>query len=138
MPRHARDAILPGNELITCWYVAMACIEHNFGAQYQVRVDIDRYRYLQVLYLDRKAGRELIRALWSRLSAGERIRYGAKRAWIFLVSRLLRGGTGARIAQRTMDRDGMFPRFDPRKHEVEFRNILELFENWGVHSSSLQ
>jgi len=130
VPDYARSAVLPGNELITCWFVAMACIEHNFGREYGVRAAVERYRLLQVLYFDRRAGGKAFRELWSRLRPTERVRFGARRGWIFLLSRILPGGLGARIADRAMDRQGLFPKFDPKKREVEYRNILELFEHW--------
>ena len=132
VPDYARRAILPGNELITCWFVAMACIEHNFGREYGVRAAVERYRLLQVLYFDRRAGGKAFRELWSRLRPAERARFGARRAWIFLLSRILPGGLGAGIADRAMDRQGLFPKFDPKKREVECRNILELFEHWNA------
>lgn len=130
VPEHIRSAILPGSALITCWFVAMAHIERNFGREYGVRADLDRYRYLQVLYLNKRTERKVLRELWSRLTPMERLRYGLKRAALFLASRLLRWGAGARFAKRAWAREGLFPSFDPNKRDVEDRNILELFEHW--------
>jgi hypothetical protein len=108
----------------------MAYIERNFGREYGVRTDPDRYRYLQVLYLNKRTERKVLRELWSRLTPRERLRYGLKRAALFLASRLLRWGAGARFAERAWAREGLFPSFNPNKKDVEYRNILELFEHW--------
>lgn len=137
VPEFARDLILPGSALFTCWFVAMACIEHNFGQEYGVRADADRYRYLQVLSLDRNAPGEVIRDLWVRLSARERLHYGAKRQLLYLAARLLPDRAAARFVQIVLNRVGPFPRFDPRKREVEQRNILELFDDWPRLRNSL-
>jgi glycosyltransferase involved in cell wall biosynthesis len=130
VPEHIRSAILPGSALITCWFVAMAYIERNFGREYGVRTDTDRYRYLQVLYLNKRTEPKVLRELWSRLTPRERLRYGLKRTGLFLASRLLRWGAGARFAKRAWAREGLFPSFDPKKRDVEYHNILELFEHW--------
>ena len=126
LPESVRRAILPGNTLITCWFAAMACIERNFGREYGLRTNANRYRYLQVLYLGRNADARKIRELWSRLSVSERFRYVAKRALLFLATRLL----PKRAARQIWAREGMFPDFDPKLQEVEHRNILELFMAW--------
>jgi glycosyltransferase involved in cell wall biosynthesis len=132
VPEAVRPHLLPGNALITCWFVAMACIERNFGAEYGVRVDPKRYRFLQVLYLDRRAGVGLARALWGKLKAAERLTFAWRRLQLFLAARLLPKGLRERVSQGIMARHGMFPLFDPRKRSVECRNILELFETWSA------
>jgi glycosyltransferase involved in cell wall biosynthesis len=130
VPAFARELILPGSALFTCWFVAMACIEHNFGREYGIRADARRYRCLQVLSLDREAGSEVLRDLWSRLSRRERLHYGSMRRLLHSAARLLPRRAAARLVQIILNRLGPFPRFDPRKRDVEPRNILELFDQW--------
>ena len=130
VPAFARDWILPGSALFTCWYVAMACIEHNFGREHGIRADVGRYRCLQVVSFDRKARGSELRHLWSRLTPRERLQCGSMRRGIDLVARLLPPRAAARFVQIVLNRIGPFPKFDPRKREVDQRNILELFDDW--------
>jgi len=67
----------------------------------------------------------LMRALWSRLSLSERVRFGAKRLFLFVMLRLVPA-----VGKRLWGRYGAFPSFDPRKREVQYRSILELFESY--------
>jgi hypothetical protein len=126
IPAAVRALLLPGNMLITCWYAAMACIERNFGQEYGVRADTSRYRQAQVLYTDRRAGRAVIRELWSKLTLGERLRFGLKRLLLAIGRRFL-----PRSAKELWYRQAVFPPFDPGKREVPYRTILELFESYG-------
>jgi hypothetical protein len=130
IPESARKWIVPGSVLLTCWFLAMAAIEQNFGREFGVRADHDRYRYLQVLHLDRRAGWNVLRELYSALSAGEILRYGSRRALLLIAARLLPARAAARYVEETTIREGPFPRFDPKKRPVDYRDILELFEDW--------
>lgn len=126
IPATVRAVLLPGNALITCWYAAMACIERNFGREYGVRADTRRYRQAQVLYTDRSAGTAVLRELWSKLTLGERLRYGSKRLLLAIGRRVL-----PRAAKELWHRVAIFPPFDTGKREVPYRTILELFESYG-------
>jgi glycosyltransferase involved in cell wall biosynthesis len=50
IPAFIRGELVPGSDLLTCWFVAMACVERNFGG---VHADRERYRHLQRLHLSR-------------------------------------------------------------------------------------
>ena len=126
IPAEVRATLLPGNALITCWYAAMACIERNFGREYGVRADTRRYRQAQVLYTDRRAGKAVIRELWSKLTPRERLRYGSKRLLLDIGRRVL-----PRAVKKLWHRLAIFPPFDTGKREVPYRTILELFESYG-------
>ena len=125
IPTELRDKLLPGNALITCWFVAMACIERNFGREYGVRAGADRYRWGQVLHTKLRAGTTGLRELWSRLTPGERLRFGVKRLALAVLGRLMPS-----VARRALHHAGLFPDFDPVKRDVPFRTILELFESY--------
>ena len=126
VPDALRHSFLPGSALITCWFAAMACIERNFGREYGVHAEVERYRFLQVFALDRRAQPGLLREVWGKLSWMERLRFGFKRLALFLAARLLPAG----VAADMMARHGMFPKFDPRQRDVAQRNILELYQAW--------
>jgi hypothetical protein len=98
IPEFVRGELVPGSTLLTCWFVAMACVERNFGREHGVRADRQRYRKLQRLYLSRAM------------------------AWLSRLS--------PRVFQEVMARIGAFPAFDARKQDVDWKNILELCENW--------
>jgi glycosyltransferase involved in cell wall biosynthesis len=131
IPESVRDKLLPGSTLLTSWYLAMACIEQNFGREYGVHADSERYRYLQVLPLNRPI-RPLrsLRDHWRKLSTGERLRFGLKLAFFQLVPPFMPGRMRARYVERFLRRVSPFPKFDPRIRTVEYRTILELFEDW--------
>ena len=125
IPPYVRTVLLPGSVLITCWYVAMACIEHNFGREYGLRVDANRYRFLQVFYVSGRSGACAMLKLWPKLSFNEQLRYGARRALLFFAARFM-----PQVARRMVQRLGLFPTFDPQKRDVPYRTILELFDSY--------
>ena len=135
IPEELRGQLLPGSALLTCWFLAMAAVEKNFGREYGVRADAARYRYLQILPYDANAGLHNFLRQWWRLGAGEKLRFGMARALLYFAPLLL-GSRGARWRDGLLARESPFPRFDPRKQAVEFRNILELYEGWGKVSGA--
>jgi glycosyltransferase involved in cell wall biosynthesis len=129
IPERLRGALLPGNVLLTCWFLAMAAIEQNFGGEYGVRADRARYRYLQILPFGSQAGLRRLLRQFPGLTVGEMLRFGPVCAMLYLAPRVLRS-RGARFRDDLLSRESPFPRFDARKRTVEFRNILELFNDW--------
>ena len=129
IPERLRSVVLPGATLLTCWFLAMALVEQNFGREYGVRADPARYRYLQLLPLGPHPGLRLFLRQCLDLSVGEMLRFGPLCAMLYLAPRLL-GGRGARFRNDLLAREGPFPRFDARKRTVGSRNILELFNDW--------
>ncbi len=129
IPERLRGQLLPGSSLLTCWFLAMGAVEENFGRENGVRADSARYRYLQILPFDAHAGFRKFLGQWLRLCAVEKLRFGLVRTLIYFAPLLLRS-RGARWRDELLARESPFPRFDPRKQSVEFRNILELYEGW--------
>ena len=128
IPEPVRRNLLPGNPLMTSWYLAMAAIERNFGLEYGVVADADRYRFLQVHAADRAKGIRVLRAYWPQLRWHERVLFSAILVMLHALPRLLPGGPGMRLLERYNARVDAFPIFDPKIREVEYRTILELFE----------
>lgn len=131
IPQSARGSILAGSSLYTSWFLAMAYIERNFGREYKVRADTERYRYLQVLPLNRPI-RPLssLREHWAKLSLGERLRFGTSLAIFQLIPPLLPGRIRARFVEHWLGKVSPFPKFDSELTDVPYGSILELFEDW--------
>jgi len=131
-PESVRARLLPGDPLLTSWFVAMSCIERNFGAEYAISADVDRYRFLQLLYAAK--GRRPLRlaSYWAALNWSERLRFYARLGLAYLFSALLPRNIRARYVRRYMNRVSPFPSFDPQIRTVDCKNILDLFELYSV------
>jgi glycosyltransferase involved in cell wall biosynthesis len=128
IPEPVRRNLLPGNPLFTSWYLAMAAIERNFGREYGVATHADRYRFVQVYAADRAKGIQTLRSYWAHLNWDERLLFSIILVMLHALPRLLPGGAGMRLVERYARRVSPFPIFDPKIREVEYRTILELFE----------
>lgn len=105
-------AALPGPAYQTSYLVAMAHVEDALGAESPARIDVARYRRIQIRhFLDRQHSRltwmrsEQGRALWGRLSWGER-------AWATAYSYLDR-------TYRLKPRTRPWPRLDRLRHDSQ-------------------
>lgn len=127
IPADIRSQLLPGNSLITFWYLAMVQIERNFGAEHQVRADAGRYRFAKV-YMDRRLGLAAIWTNWRHLCWFERIYFFPAIALLHLLRRLRRLGWMKGWADRVYETLSPYPIFEPRIRTVEYNNILDLFE----------
>jgi glycosyltransferase involved in cell wall biosynthesis len=124
VPAEARSSLLPGNPLLTSWYVSMVCIERNFGGRHSLHADADRYRYLQLVFAARADGVRALLKYRRLLSWGEQIRYCTRLAAFHLVPRLLPRS----VRDRLLSQESPWPKFDPQMKTVEHQTILELFE----------
>ena len=129
VPESVRSKLLPGNPLITSWYLAMVAIEQNFGTKYGIKSDVARYRFALVYSADRAKGIQALRFYWSQLRWHERILFGLILATLHALPRVLPGGLGTRLLKSCIGRVGPFPIFDPKIREVEYTTILELFQD---------
>jgi len=129
IPEHVRRNLLPGSSLIVSWYLAMATIERNFGLEYGVAAaDMSRFRFVQVYAADRAKGIRVLRHFWPHLRWYERILFSSILVVVHALPRLLPGRAGLRLLEFCTRHISPFPIFDSKIREVEYRTILELFE----------
>jgi len=128
LPEAVRESLLPGSALLTSWYLAMVQIERNYGREYDVRVDVDRYRFLQVYGADREQGIRTLHDYWPRLTWVERVKTLAVLIWLHVLPRLYPAGSGTERVKAYMRRVSPFPSFDPQIRSVEYKTILDLFD----------
>jgi Glycosyl transferase family 2 len=124
VPTDVRSSLLPGNPLLTAWYVSMACIERNLGGRHSVHADTDRYRYLQFVFAARADGLRGLGKFRKLLSWREQIRFSARLAAFHLVPRFLPRS----VRDGLLSQESPWPKFDPQMKTVEHQTILELFE----------
>ncbi len=120
--------LLPGSAMNSSWLAAMEAIRRNFPEEAGLAVDRRRYRFLQIVWIGRNRGLRGVREVWGRLSARERLTV----AWLALLLcavRALPGRLREAAYARLRDALGAYPRFDARRRDVPWRNILEVFEN---------
>jgi glycosyltransferase involved in cell wall biosynthesis len=125
LPAAAVKNLLPGNPLLGSWYLAMACIEANYGGRFGVKANADRYRLVKILLDCRSEGLSALRRHWRHLTWGERLRFTAIATTIHLLLRSRPRRWGERLFQKY----NPFPVFDPGMRQVEYKNILELYES---------
>ena len=123
LPAPVARNLIPGDPLISCWYLAMARVEQNYGARFGVKADATRYRFVQLLLSYGAEGTGALRRYWRHLRWGERLRFAASILRIHALLRLRR-----RFGERAFQKLNPFPVFDPQMRTVEYRNIMELFD----------
>jgi len=120
VPDPTRTAVLPGNPLLTGWFLAMAWLEHRVGGKHGLKADAGRYRYLQVAWTVQRKGLGAIRGYRQWLGAGEAVRFTTRLAAMKLVPEKLRG--------KWLRRESPWPPYHPEQVDVAAQTILELFE----------
>lgn len=123
-----RNVILPqGSMDRTSWLVAMETIKANFRSDFRLRVNYNRYRYLQILYVygqskDRVA--EMLKLLhwWEKLVYAPFISLAAK------LSNLLPSDFRNKIVGKLLLFIIKTPVVDAPKSDEYYDNILEVFD----------
>jgi hypothetical protein len=137
VPAAVRSSLLPGNPLLSAWFVSMACVALNYGRVHPVRVNVGRYRYLQVSFAVQAEGLRAIRRFWNLLTWGERIRFSARLAAVRIPSRLMPERIRKQFVNRAVRIESPWPVFDPQLKTVEYQTILELFEAMPPRTAAL-
>lgn len=135
VPEAMRSAVLPGNPLLTGWFLAMAWLEQRVGVKHGLKVDTGRYRYLQVAWAVQRRGLRAIRSYTPFLRVGELAHFTARLCVANLVS-------DSRRAEWRR-RESPWPPYHPELLAVAARTILDLFEttqplalDWGEAPTS--
>jgi len=130
-----QSIILPGSTNSTSWLLAMENIKENFGIEFDLKVNYQRYRFLQILniyknyYLDRRvSGNELI-DLQSQMHTWEKLVYGKSFGLVFSLLRLFPKSQADRVILILRRWIGQYTIANPDEKSLSCKTIIEVFEN---------
>jgi hypothetical protein len=134
-----QQVILPGTDMNTSWLLSMETLSQNFGEEWNVKVNYDRYRLLQIctVYIELMVGKcnakSAVSNLRSKMTLRERIIYGVPLS--ILVAMVLivpKHHQHASIGRRVIRATGSHTRCGTSREVVstiKFNTILDVFEN---------
>lgn len=134
-----RDVVLPGTNMNTSWLLAMETLLARYGSEFDLAVDYDAYRRLQILNVVRQAllaeppSLREVKGLLPLLSEEERRRY----AWLLgpfaTIGALLPRRLRRSAAKLPFKRVGTYDTGGAPQRPVEgrFATLLEVFERTG-------
>lgn len=136
--RRLQPILLPGTNINSSWLFAMEAIKANYGSEFALRANYRRYRLLQIIYVyreyyaNRRLSREDVRELERRMHRREKLVYGSILSLLLAlmkpIPQRLRGRTLNRLAYGLIKLLGQAPEWGRELHEVQYKNILEVFE----------
>ncbi len=144
--RRMEHIILPGLADKTSWLISMEMIKINYGSEFLLTVDYNRYRYLQMLYVYGRFARALenkdpklaqyrreFDELASKLTVWEKMVYLNILRIAALGTRLIPISLRGRLINPILVRIGRTPQLDLPKDVRSYKNILEVFEQIDPH-----
>ena len=129
-----RQVLLPGSMDRTSWLFAMETIKQNFGIDHELRVNYQRYRFLQVAsayatYFSDRNKKQLM-PLLDHLRFYEKIVY-TPLAWAYHCMKVLTPlSLQKSLAHWFMKRIVRTPETEPPSGTNTYRNILDVFDNF--------
>ncbi len=126
--------VLPGTNMNTSWLLAMEHLRANFGDETGVRVDYDRYRWLQTVAVHRRlllglpGADEDARELRRKLTRRERLLRAAPLAALAAALRVLPAGARRRAANALVASTRTYVRHDPPRYEGSFPTMLDVYD----------
>ncbi len=140
-----QKVMLPGTNMNTSWLLSMETLARNFYNSENLRVNYDRYRFLQIcaVYSGLMLGKESARSIISDLKRGmtlrEQILYGVPLSIVVAISLILPKRYGKIFAKKIFKAtDSHTRKFSPFKIEGNFTTILEVFEKIDPASYSIK
>lgn len=139
--RRMEHIILPGLADKTAWLISMETIKLNYGSEFPLKVDYNRYRYLQILHVYGRFVRTLenkdpklaqyrveLDELESKLALWEKIVYLTMLRIAILGTRLVPLGLRNKMIGRILIIIGKTPQLDLQKNDQLYKNIITVFE----------
>lgn len=143
MVQRLEKVILPGTNMNTSWLLSMETIKSNYASEYDLQVNYDRYRYLQILHVFGEFGhnkattKSELRCLWHAMSYKEKIVSAVGLGTVFASVRLFPEQYRKKIANRFVALLGRYPIDKSKRIHGKFKNILDVFESSNTIHSSL-
>lgn len=132
--RRLKDALLPGTDMNDSWLAAMETLRVNYGSEFGLEVNCDRYRLLQIFQAciagrdGSGSSRATLTDIWQRLRFGEKLVAASLWAMVkvsgLLPYRLRQIATAGLTALL-----GIHPLYRPKRITGRYRNILEVYES---------
>ena len=142
IPERLRSTVLPGTNSHTSWLLAMEAVRTNYGSQFGLRVNYQRYRMLQIAYCyaeywHGRLSRQELAELRARLSVPERLVSGV--AWAILAGMFkVTPPAIHRLIAWILNRSDKVLRsaldFTPGTPQGQYRDLLEVFD--GLRSAA--
>ncbi len=127
-----RHVIIPmGLKDRTSWLIAMDTIKANYGSEYKLHVNYNRYRYLQILYIYGQyyyKSKSRIFELQKQLYWREKILYVPLLSLAGTIKKVLPKKIIDSIINKILKIINSSPEIDTSKSECSYKNILEVFE----------
>ncbi len=129
-----RQVILPGTNMNSSWLVSMETLIQNFGERGNLKINYDRYRFLQIsavfagLVLKKNFAKSVIFNLLNRMTLREQIIYGVPMTIILVASWIIPKRYHAYIAKRILRYTDSHPKFITPEINGKFCTILDVFE----------
>jgi glycosyltransferase involved in cell wall biosynthesis len=130
-----QKVILPGTDMNTSWLLSMETLAQNFGKEWNVSANYERYRLLQIcavyagLVLGKYGAKSAVPSLRYKMTTRERIIYGVPLSIIVGMSLIVPKRYHAFVASRMNLVTGSHPRPFFPTFKGKFITILDVFEN---------
>lgn len=134
VPPRLEGELLPGTKINTGWLLAMDALVANFGGEYGLELDVERYRFVQATtilrdrYLLGADNADDLSALRRRLRPREQAFYGAIAAGLRLSTAVPAAG---KLLEPVRRRLGQFPEWEPERVEGRYADVLEFFMDYA-------
>jgi glycosyltransferase involved in cell wall biosynthesis len=124
-----RDVMLPGTDMNNSWLAAMEALVLNYGDDYDLRLVVRNYRFIQLraLFSQLRPIRLFVSAVWEHGTWGERLFWYAFLAYGALA-KLMGPRRAGEAIERTLDAIHVShpSPTDSRRKTVPYANILEM------------
>lgn len=134
MALRLQQVMLPGTDMNTSWLFSMETLANNFGAEGDINVNYDRYRFLQIcavfagVITEKMDARSALRELRGRMTMREMILYDLPLSMVEAFSRILPERYCAFLARLVILFTGSHSRYISPQLDGKFRTILDVYE----------
>lgn len=135
MAHRLQQVVLPGTDMNTSWLLSMETLVKNFGIECAIRVNYDRYRFLQIcavyawLVLGKASVRSIIGDMTKKMTMLERILYGVPLSITAALATIMPKRYHALIAGLLIRATGSHQQGDSLPMiDGKYKTILDVFE----------
>ncbi len=129
LPESVRASLLPGSDMNTCWLLAMQSLQERHGQLLRSKVNISRYRRLQLMHIYVDGGLKALFRQWSGLQWHEKLLMGTIVLPALVCLSLLPAKLKARIVAKFLFLFSPYPKVDTRIRAVSYRCTLDAFRD---------
>jgi len=128
------NIVLPGTDMNTSWLFSMEAVKTNYGTEFDLRVNYQRYRFLQIFYMysayyrAKKCSRNEFLEFSRMMRPWEKMVYGSS-LWLSLkVINIVPRNLINTIGRLVLRLIGQYPVYEINTDDIKYKNILEVFE----------